>query len=161
MKLLIVLLSIIAITLADHHQHAGDDPHGLHAAHVKCHGDPNHETHSIELEDDHNEGDSTKSHPPGHLGHLQCVEKELKLLNDDGKVNVEGVRTHVGHVITDATKIQEVVNECGVDQANSDATVLHIWRCLRKNQVFGVISKGHESREEEGHQHHHDHDHSH
>ncbi|XP_066142800.1 uncharacterized protein [Euwallacea fornicatus] len=155
MKCLIALSALLVVALAD-------DPHGLTAAHEKCHmvasdGSPKPATSS---EGGPHEGhhDHKAEH---HVENFKCLAKTLGLVNDEGKIVADGVKLHVGHVITDANKVEEIVKICGQDKDSADATAGHVVKCLYEKHVFSHDGKHHGSSEnnerDSSHQHHHDH----
>ncbi|KAH1014647.1 hypothetical protein HUJ05_012493 [Dendroctonus ponderosae] len=89
------------------------DPHGLDSVHKEC----------------HNEVASQ---------HYLCMAKGLHLVTPEGKVNVNGVKTHAGHVVSESAKIDQIAKECAVDHASTEETVNHLFKCLEEKHVLSL-----------------------
>lgn len=142
-----------------------DDPHGFGAVHKKCQADPATHIDDAVLDDIRKHHEKATEYPD-YAKHIICMCKGLNLITHDGKINVEGVKTHVGHVVQETSKVEEIVKECAVEKGTETETTEHVWRCLHKNHIFeghrhhhGSDESG--SHESDEHQHHHDHQHHH
>nr|UWL63314.1 odorant binding protein 24 [Pagiophloeus tsushimanus] len=152
MKVLIVICGLLMVALAS-------DPHGIKPVHEKCQTDPESRIDESVLVD------ITKNHdkavlPSNFVKHVICMSKGLGLITDEGKVSVEGVKTHVQHVVHDADKVEKIVKECAVDAATVEETSEHIWKCLYKNHIVNIHygpGHSHENSSEESGEHHHGH----
>ncbi|XP_066262265.1 uncharacterized protein [Euwallacea similis] len=144
-----------------------DDPHGLGAAHKKCHvGAPEVEPKPASSSESSSHEGHHGEKAEHHIEKSKCLAKELGLVNDEGKIIVGGVKLHVGHVITDGDKIEEIVKTCAQEKDSADATAGHVVKCLYEKHVFAHEGKHHGSSESDesdssGHHHHHHHQHHH
>nr|WNH96190.1 odorant binding protein C03 [Anthonomus eugenii] len=90
--------------------------------------------------------------------HVKCVSKGLNLIQEDGKINPEGVKTHIGHIVSDQAKADSIFKECAQDKGSERENTKHLWECLYEKHVFGSSHGHHHSSESssssEEHHHH-------
>ncbi|XP_050305820.1 uncharacterized protein LOC126742967 [Anthonomus grandis grandis] len=161
MKYFVVACALFAVALAapqEHHHHDHADVHGMKAVHEKCQNDPATHLETSVLEDLRKNRNNAQL-PPNFGLHVQCMSKGMNLIQEDGKVNVEGVKTHVGHVEKDQSKADSIVQECAQNKENEKETSKHVWECLHKNHIFSGPHHHHHSDESsassESEEHHH------
>lgn len=90
-----------------------------------------------------------KCHSEVDSEHYLCMAKGLNLVTPEGKVNVDGVKTHAGHVVSESAKIDEISKECAVDHASTKDTVSHLFKCLEDKHVLSL--DGHDAHREHHH----------
>nr|WJJ63269.1 odorant binding protein 11 [Pachyrhinus yasumatsui] len=161
MKYLIFVSALFVVALGK-----PTDVHNIAEVHKACQSDP-------KLNVPEEVFDKLKKHekvdlPENYGIHMVCMGKGLHVLNEDGKINVEGVKTHVKHIFTEHEKIESITTECAVDKATPEDTIQDLFKCLGKNKVLGGHDHSHshhhssesnESNSDEHNEHHHGHHH--
>lgn len=103
--------------------------------HEKCQSDPALRLSQAFL-DELRKNPETANFPPNFEQHLSCLSFGLDLINEDGRINVEGVKGHIQHDVADQAKAEAILKECATDKATTTETVNHLWKCLVRNDIL-------------------------
>ncbi|KAL1513942.1 hypothetical protein ABEB36_003280 [Hypothenemus hampei] len=103
----------------------------IKAANQKCQGDPKTAVDKTTLKA-YIDSKGTAPAPENIGAHALCVSKELNWQNADGSVNREHLKERISAHVDDASKVDEILNECAVVKDNEEATARHLFRCFYK-----------------------------
>ncbi|KAJ8970110.1 hypothetical protein NQ317_019656 [Molorchus minor] len=95
--------------------------------HRECQSDP--ATHADEdlLKKAYN-GEHVESKSIG--AHILCMSKKIKFQNENGDIDKKAVRKQLSKLISDETKLDEVVEKCGVQKTTPEETAQDIMKCF-------------------------------
>nr|APG79372.1 pheromone binding protein 11 [Cyrtotrachelus buqueti] len=146
MKIFVAFSAVLFVVLAEHqhehaHQHHPEDVHGLAKVHTVCQSsDSTYVDNDVFQKLDRN----VPVVLPANFGkHLLCMMKGIGTVSADGQPNVEGIKTHIHHVIHDESKAAHILRECAVAKNTPEQTSIDLEACLTKHHVFGGPAEHH------------------